>query len=353
MRRSRAGLDTPVQCVSVTPGDFDNDMDVDLYLACRTGASNLPNMLYENLGNGTFRRVAGAGGAAGPVGIAVASGAGTADSARRGGLQRRWLPGPVRDQRVQLATAAGSAVRTSCSATRAMASAGSRSTWSEPTRTATPSARGFMRPRMALRNCAYRTAAYHRWSQDLRRSHFGLAGATAVDLRVEWPSGAVQTFRARGHQRAVSNHRRQQASRRWRWALRQRIQCGPPPLNGAVDNGVFVWRDCPTGEWRLQDRRRWWQRGHTPARSLRQRTMCASKVSASTAQDQLNFTANPKQIVFRFDTRGAATDGANFQPREGTSTCMKVTAPSGSQVFYGPFRKPLTPPFDLNSQAPC
>ena len=34
----RAGLDTPVQCVSVTPGDFDNDMDVDLYLACRTGA---------------------------------------------------------------------------------------------------------------------------------------------------------------------------------------------------------------------------------------------------------------------------------------------------------------------------
>ena len=79
-----AGLDKPVQCVSVTAGDFDNDMDVDLYFACRTGASNLPNIVYENLGNGTFREVANAAGAVGPVGVAVASGAGTADSAIAG-----------------------------------------------------------------------------------------------------------------------------------------------------------------------------------------------------------------------------------------------------------------------------
>ena len=76
-------------------------MDVDLYLACRTGASNIPNILYENLGNGTFRQVADAGGAAGPVGIAVASGAGTADSVVSGRLRRRRLPRPVRHQRLQ------------------------------------------------------------------------------------------------------------------------------------------------------------------------------------------------------------------------------------------------------------
>ena len=61
-------------------GDFDNDMDVDLYLACRTGASNLANILYGNQGNGTFTKVADAGGAIGPVGVAFASGAGWADS---------------------------------------------------------------------------------------------------------------------------------------------------------------------------------------------------------------------------------------------------------------------------------
>ena len=35
---------------------------------------------------------------------------------------------------------------------------------------------------------------YHRWSQDAKRIHFGLASATAVDLTVKWPSGVVQTF---------------------------------------------------------------------------------------------------------------------------------------------------------------
>ena len=35
---------------------------------------------------------------------------------------------------------------------------------------------------------------YHRWSQDSRRIHFGLAGATSVSITVKWPSGLVQTF---------------------------------------------------------------------------------------------------------------------------------------------------------------
>ena len=73
-----AGLGAAVQCVSATAGDFDNDMYVDLYLACRTGASNIANILYANQGDGTFVAVPNAGGAAGPVGVAVQSGAGTA-----------------------------------------------------------------------------------------------------------------------------------------------------------------------------------------------------------------------------------------------------------------------------------
>ena len=35
---------------------------------------------------------------------------------------------------------------------------------------------------------------YHRWSQDSKRIHFGLASATSVSLVVKWPSGLVQTF---------------------------------------------------------------------------------------------------------------------------------------------------------------
>ena len=35
---------------------------------------------------------------------------------------------------------------------------------------------------------------YHRWSEDFKRIHFGLAGATSVQVTIKWPSGLVQTF---------------------------------------------------------------------------------------------------------------------------------------------------------------
>ena len=51
---SPAGLATPTACGSVVAADFDNDMDLDIYLGCRGAISNLPNLLYENQGDGTF-----------------------------------------------------------------------------------------------------------------------------------------------------------------------------------------------------------------------------------------------------------------------------------------------------------
>ena len=50
---------------SVVAGDFDNDMDVDLYVVRSSSISNFPNHLYENQGDGTFIQLAGAGGAEG------------------------------------------------------------------------------------------------------------------------------------------------------------------------------------------------------------------------------------------------------------------------------------------------
>ena len=49
--RSPPASARPVQCEARPPGDFDNDMWVDLYLACRTGASNIPSILYHNNGD--------------------------------------------------------------------------------------------------------------------------------------------------------------------------------------------------------------------------------------------------------------------------------------------------------------
>ncbi len=60
-----ADLDHPKGVESVVAADFDNDMDVDLYLVRASRTSNQPNLLYENLGDGSFRAVPDAGGAQG------------------------------------------------------------------------------------------------------------------------------------------------------------------------------------------------------------------------------------------------------------------------------------------------
>ena len=52
-----------VSARSVSAGDFDNDMDIDLYIVRSSSAGNLPNQLYENQGDGTFIEVPNAGGA--------------------------------------------------------------------------------------------------------------------------------------------------------------------------------------------------------------------------------------------------------------------------------------------------
>ena len=62
---------------------------------------------------------------------------------------------------------------------------------------------------------------------------------------------------------------------------------------------------------------------------------------------------NPSTIAFRFDTRGKAKDGVNFVPKDGVTACLKINTPSRLQVFYGPFRKPLSTPLDLDTRKAC
>jgi len=79
-RTSASGLDSDIWCVGGVAADFDNDMDLDVYLACRGGVRNVPNVLLENDGTGVFTRVDNAAGAAGIVGFAVGEKAGVSES---------------------------------------------------------------------------------------------------------------------------------------------------------------------------------------------------------------------------------------------------------------------------------
>jgi len=60
-------------CASVVAADFDNDMDVDIYMVCRGGVENIRNVLLENDGRGNFQEMRGHG-AEGGIGAGINSG---------------------------------------------------------------------------------------------------------------------------------------------------------------------------------------------------------------------------------------------------------------------------------------
>ena len=188
-----AGLGASVQCSSVTAGDFDNDMYVDLYLACRTGASNISNILYHNNHDGTFSAVPLAGGAAGPIGLAVADNAGTADSVVTADYDvDGFLDLFVTNGFNLLPLSQGGPVKL-------YHNSGNGNHWIELDLVGVHSDRDATGARVyalakGVTQLRVQDGRYHRWSQDARRIHFGLAGATAVNLTVKWPSGATQTF---------------------------------------------------------------------------------------------------------------------------------------------------------------
>ncbi len=194
-------LGAAVSCDSVAAADFDNDMDLDIYMVCRGGVENIANRLYANRGNGQFDLVANAGGAAGPIGSEVTDDRGIGDSVvvadydGDGKVDLFVTNGvelfPVRfdspDQLYRNTTAtgnhwieldlAGTASNTDGVGAKVYATAG------------------------GVTQLREQNGGNHRWSQNYQRIHFGLAGNTSVNLRVEWPSGLVDTFNNVG-----SNH---------------------------------------------------------------------------------------------------------------------------------------------------
>ncbi len=193
-RTTAAGLTAPVSCVSGVAGDFDNDMDVDIYLVCRAGVRNLENILLENNGTGTFTTVAGAGGAGGPAGIAVADHVGTGDSVATADLNL--------DGTLDLVVTNGLNMRPEGDTggpTRLFLNDSTAGNWIQIDLVGTNSSRDAIGTRIeatagGITQMRVQDEGYHRWTQNYRRLHFGLAGNASADLAVTWPDGTTHEF---------------------------------------------------------------------------------------------------------------------------------------------------------------
>ena len=176
----------PTACHSVAAGDFDNDMDLDLYLVCTGPIENLPNRLYENDGKGNFTLVPDAGGAAGSKlgrGDVVA----IADYDRDGFLDLFVTNGadpssPFVDEGPH----------------QLFRNQGNGNHWIEIDLEGTVSNRDGIGASVVLEvggvvQIRGQGGGMHRFTQNHQRIHFGLATHKIVDrLTIRWPSGIVQ-----------------------------------------------------------------------------------------------------------------------------------------------------------------
>lgn len=343
-RSFNSGL-TQEKCVSVVAADFDNDMDLDLYLACRGGAFNAPNVLYENDGAGNFTRHADAGGAVGDTGPALGpdgDGAGNSDSVVTADFNL--------DGFMDLFVVNGLNLRPhdGGGAYNLFQNQGNGNHWLQFDLRGLNSNRDGIGAKLFITTpdgtvqLREQNGGYHRWSQNHMRVHVGLGANTRADVRVEWPSGQVDSYPA--------------VSADGIYQLReggaiQTVQAGPARANPCgkpvVSSGAYLWQNCFSRIWTLE------ARGQDIAGSLV--TAAADLAVSSTtdleAQDSATLT-DATTLAFALNAAGGDVDAVNFTVDRNAQSCL-VLSNAAIPLTIGARGDERAAGIDLSTMKPC
>jgi hypothetical protein len=182
-----SGISAATASRSVVAGDFDNDMDIDLYVVCTEPTRNIPNILYENDGTGHFTEVSDAGGAAG-------SNEGRGDRVSIGDYDR--------DGFLDLFVTNGAGDPPfSQGPHQLFHNRGNANHWLEIDLHGTTSNRDGIGAVVELKaggvkQIRCQNGGIHSFSQNHQRIHFGLGNNEKADrLTIRWPSGTVQELK--------------------------------------------------------------------------------------------------------------------------------------------------------------
>lgn len=344
------------QCASAVAGDFDNDMDEDIYIICRSGIGNIANIMYENQGDGTFAEVANAAGAAGPIGAGLVSGAGTAESVVTAdydldGFLDLFVTNGMLMQPLRVG-----------GPDKLYRNLGNNNHWVhidlEGATTTTPNAGD---NRDAIGAKVFVTAAgktqvreqghgYHRWSQNHKRIHFGLGPNTEFNIEVRWKNGLVDFFNNKSADQ-IYNIKQGAASGQGTMlpvtpgavdyppVPAAGDECGEPSYNANFDKAVFVWKDCSTNRWELKVMAGGSQTNLVYQGSLSTNSGDLTNIVPITLQnnDRLD-VISPSLVEFTFNVSKASQDGFRFDAPGGATTqaCLQLTQlPQGAAVLLG------------------
>ena len=358
--RFNTGLNGGRHCSTVVSADFDNDMDLDLYMGCRRGASNLANIYFDNQGDGTFVEVLQHGGE-GLVGAGLAYGAsesvvtadydidGFMDLALANGLLYYPFSFGGPDQLIR--------------------NQGNNNNWIEIDLVGTIGNISGMGAKVfvtagGVTQLREQNGGYHRFSQNHQRLHFGLAGHTSVDLiRIEWPSGQVDTHT---NVAAGALYDANEAGSISLATLGPPIhanlnptdECGEPPYTLTLGPAILIWRDCGTDNWHMRARsglgRLVEDRALTIAGSIEGDASFGQVTpsgfsgddSVSVAGAAVNFSITVQ------DTNGGNT-GIDFNTNGQSTSCVMLTAADIGLVHVGAIGKRIELPYDLATLGDC
>lgn len=348
---STSGLNKNISCTSLVAGDFDNDMDVDLYVVCREGMANIANRLYDNDGTGTFTLVPGAGNAEGPIGFSYAQGAGTGENAT--------LADYDSDGFLDLFVVNGSNMTPGeyGGPDQLFRNKGNGNHWIELDLEGTTSNREGVGAKVYVTTngktqLREQNGGYHRWSQNHQRLHFGLAGNTLVDIRVEWPSGTVNIFNGIDADK-IYNVKEDGSITQLTFVDTTISPCGPTTYDTNVDNALFVWKDCISDSWHVR-----FTSGNTGwvkyASDILSDTGFASVLGYSLeGSDVVDNTTDSSRINYSFGVGGTGQDGIDFMLQSGATACFAVDSSSSIPVYLGAERILMTSSFDMTTYGAC
>ena len=189
-----------IMCGGIAAADFDNDMDVDLFLTCRTSIENLENRLYLNDGTGHFSLDTSSNGVQGLLGAGIDSGKGTSENVVFADYDidgfvdlfvtngNRLFPHFVQD---------GFSAGGPDQFHRNLGGNGNH--WLQFDLQGVNSNRDGFGAKVivtagSVSQLREQNGSHHRWSHDHKRLHFGLASNTTADVTVEWPDGTSDVY---------------------------------------------------------------------------------------------------------------------------------------------------------------
>ncbi len=335
------GFTEALSCGSIAAGDLDNDMDIDLYLACRQGVENLENIIYWNDGDGTFTKGANHGGE-GPVGAGLDSYVGVAESV--------VIADYDTDGFLDLFVTNGNLLMppdTGGSDVLIRNKGGNGNYWIELDLVGTNSNRDGVGAKVTataggVTQLREQNGGYHRDSQNHTRIHFGLGpNNTSVNITVEWPDGSSDTY---NNVAADSLYKVNQGGSIVPASAGPMVdfpapqagdECGSQIVESSSSRAIHLYKDCGSGLWHL--------------RAVSGNSLSNINYSGTIASDQpinivnrislegSDFVNQPtaSEVVFSLTMSLTGEDGFDFSLTPDVSTCFNVDLPGNAQVFVG------------------